>query len=93
MRKLKYASILAVLASFFLCTSCSQDEEVQLIQDGAEAATIAGVIALSADPATAPFASIIDEGLGVCQKTGTILYGTHCGVYTTLGRKVIGRRE
>jgi hypothetical protein len=57
-------SMIVCLGLAFACTSCSQDEETALIQDGAEAATVAGMIALAADPATAPFAPIIVKGLG-----------------------------
>ena len=61
MRKL-FLAVPLILA--FICTSCSQEEELQLIQDGAEAAAVAGMIALEADPATAAFVPIIVKGLG-----------------------------
>ena len=40
MRKL-FLAVPLILA--FICTSCSQEEELQLIQDGAEAAAVAGM--------------------------------------------------
>jgi len=62
MGKLKWACVLACLA---LMSGCDLDQPTQeaLIQDGSEVATVAGMIAITADPATAAFAPIIQTGL------------------------------
>ena len=46
-----------------LCASCSQDDIVTLITTGAEASAVGGMIALSANPVTAPFVPVIKTGL------------------------------
>lgn len=67
-------SLAVACALVFTCTSCSQDDITDTIQDGAEAATVAGMLAIEVDPATAAFAPIITAGLpDVCQGALDIL--------------------
>ena len=54
---------LVLLCISFFCVSCSQDEIITTITDGAEAATVGGMLALTADPVTAPFVPLIRTGL------------------------------
>ena len=61
----------ALVCISLMCASCSQDDVVTLITTGAEASAVGGMIALSANPVTAPFVGIIKTGLNeVC--TGAI---------------------
>ena len=67
-----------VLLGLSLCLGCSQDDYVTVITDGAEAATVAGVLAISADPATAPFVAEIVTGLTAADEVALdILAGTN----------------
>lgn len=73
MKDFKHFGFSAVicLALAFVCTSCdlSQSDKEALITEGAEAAAVTGMIALEADPVTAPFAPIIIKGLGDASTT------------------------
>ena len=58
----KFVVVLPITLAL-LCASCSQDDIVTLITTGAEASAVGGMIALSANPVTAPFVPVIKTGL------------------------------
>jgi len=81
---MKHFCMAAVLALLGLCVGCSQEDYITVITDGSEAATVAGMLAIEADPATAAFAPILVQGLTLLDETALDILAGNNPANTTL---------